>query len=239
MVEVLDDLSLLPRGAHAISLHASREEAADHAVEFLRGTPEGQTAAYWVPDAALAQYYDDRLSDAAPAHLGCVHVLGHEQVELVDGRLRPVAEVRALIGQHPEGVTAAGETISQYWAPETMPEHLEYESWFDEQPREESRFLCPYDLREVPPEMAPGVLRDLGSHHSHVVLSRSDDPAVRLLQLFIFAGPQEVPPSLLPTLSWAIAEGLVRLEGPGQLMILTSSGEAAVRSWGLEASVTW
>ena|SRR5580700_3299177 len=239
MLEVLDDLSQLPLGAHALSLHASRREAADHAVAFIKGTPEGQAVAYFVPDAALAQYYDDRLSEAAPDHLGCVHALGHEQVEFVDGRLRPVAEVRELIGQHPEGVTAAGETLSQYWAPENMPEHLEYESWFDDQPREDSRFLCPYNLREVPPEMASNVLRELGSHHSHVMLSQCDEPAARLLQLFIFAVPRDLPTSLQATLGWAVAEGLVRVEDAGQEMALTKAGEALVRRWGLEATVNW
>jgi hypothetical protein len=239
MVEVLGDLSELPRGAHALSLHATREEAGDHAIDFLRGTPDGQTASYWVPDAALAQYYDERVSTEAPEQLGCVHVLGHEQVALVDGQLRPVAEVLDVIGQHPEGITAAGETLSRYWVPGNIPEHLEYEHWFDTQPREDSRFLCPYDLREIPPDMAPGVLRDLGSHHSHVVLSRSRDPAVRLLQLFVFGTVDQMPDDLRATLGWALSEGLVQLDDAGREMALTAEGETVVRRWGLDATVDW
>jgi hypothetical protein len=229
----------LPIGGHGLSLHASREEAAEHAVDFLAGAPSGQPAVYWVGDASLVPYYDEKLAAKAPAQVGCVRALDHEQVDSVDGRLRPTPEVVAYLREHGEGTTAGADTLSLYWTPETMPEHLEYEAWFDEQPRDASRFLCPYDLRRVPAEKAPEILRELGRHHSHVVLSDAPEPAVRLLQLFVFATPAELPVALRESLLWAAQEGLVKVLGPHEEFLATPKGVALFRNWARQAQLDW
>ena len=186
MPRVVADLIHLPMGSHCIAFYASQDEGAETAAEFLAGTPEGQAAAFWVADTALQSYYRDRVEEISPRHVGCVLVLDGEQVESDEGKLRPVDEVRTFVASHPDGVTGGADTISRYWTPGTFPEHVEYEAWFDAQPRDGSRFLCPYDLRRVPASEAPGLLRELGRHHSHASLSSSPEPAVRLLQLFVF-----------------------------------------------------
>jgi hypothetical protein len=239
MPQVLDDLAELPVGAHCLGLSASFPEATDHAVEFLAGTPEGMTPSYWVDDVESARRLNHRLARELPAHVGCVVPLGHEQVERRDGKLRPASEILAFLAQHPEGVTAAGDTLSRYWTCETMADHLEYEAWFEDQPRATSRFLCPYDLRAVPIEDAPRILADLGRHHSHVVLSSSDEPAVRLLQLFVFGTPAEVPPRLGPDLEWARRHGYVPPGEPDVPFRLTEAGQQAVHEWSERTTVDW
>jgi hypothetical protein len=234
---MLDDLSGLPPGSHCLSFHTDGEEAATNAVQFVAGAPPGQPVRYWVPDAALQSYYQQKLATEAPEQVGCVQVLDHEQVRPVEGKLRPVEEVLQFVGAHPEGVTAAGETLSRYWTPATVPEHLEYEAWFEEQPRGRSRFLCPYDLRRVPPEHAPETLRDLGAHHSHVVLSSSSAPAVRLLQLFVFGTPAALPPGLTDTYRWAVGEQLVEAGSPFEEMTIANAGTELVRAWSESTSV--
>jgi hypothetical protein len=231
MLEVLDDLADLPTGAHAVALYAGRDEAAEQAVEFLAGAPEGQAASFWVANPSLVPFYAEKLEARAPAQVGCVHVLDHEQVRPVDGKLRPTDEVLAFLASHPEGVTGGGDTITQYWAPSNIPDHLEYEAWFDAQPRGPSRFLCPYDLRRVPAKEAPRVLRELGRRHSHAVLSRSNEPAVRLLQLFVFGSTESVPPRLAGNASWAQTEALIELDGSTNEIRLTSKGEGVVEAW--------
>jgi hypothetical protein len=221
----------LPVSAHALSLHSDRSEAADHAASFLAGTPPDESASYWVSDPSLVAYYNDRLADVAPDQIGCVHVLAHEQVDRVDGKLRPTEEVIDFVSAHPHGVTAGGETLSEYWTPATIPDHMEYEAWFADQPREASRFLCPYDLRRLPPDQAPYIMRELGKHHSHVVLSDSRDPAVRLIQLFVFSTPAELPPVQRETLAWATEEGLVRTFGPHEEFTITREGAELFQTW--------
>jgi hypothetical protein len=235
--QVIDDLVHLPLGSHCVSFHVSQEEAADHAASFLAGTPEDQAASYWVGDASLLPYYEEKLAETAPRQVGCVHLLETEQVAPEDGHLRPIPTVKEFVGAHPEGVTAAGETLSLYWTRETIPEHMEYEQWFDTLPRDDSRFLCPYDLRRVPPELAPSVLRDLGAHHSHAVLSASLEPAVRLLQLFVFATPSDLPDQLKDSRRWAEEHGLIAPTGPHEEMSLTEAGNQVVREWSLATVV--
>ncbi|MFZ0892432.1 MAG: MEDS domain-containing protein [Thermoplasmata archaeon] len=235
----MSDLVELPLGSHCISFHASREEASAHAASFLAGNLPGMAAMYWVTDADTADYYSDRLSTQAPDQVGCVAILRHEQVEPVEGKLRPVSEVKEFIRAHPEGVSACGETISAYWSPENIADHVEYESWFQEQPRSKSRFLCPYDLRKVPPEMAPKVLRELGAQHSHAALSRSPDPAVRLMQLFAFGTPAEIPPQLRDTYRWATDQNLITATDPIEEMTLTSKGAQIVADWSRTATIDW
>lgn len=237
--EVVSEAIHLPLGSHCISFHVSREEAADHAVQFLADSPPGLAASYWVPDAFLAAYYTDRLARVAPTQVGCVRVLGHEQVEPVEGRLRPVREVREFVGGHPDGVSGGADTISDYLSPENLDDHLEYERWFDEQPRTGSRFLCPYDLRKVPPREAPTVLRELGRHHSHAILSASTEPAVRLLQLFVFGSAEAVPEPLRDTYRWATEHVLVESDGPSDALRLTPAGEEIVRDWSRSAVIDW
>lgn len=237
--EVLVSPREIPIGGHAVSLHASRREAAEHAARFLDGTPAGQPARFWVTDDRTAAMYAEAAKERSPEHVGCIAILPTEQVEEVDGRLRPVAEVRAYVGAHPGGVTAAGGTISAHLTAENMPAHAEYEAWFDGQAGDRSRFLCPYDLRGLPPESAPEFLRELGAHHSHVVLSHSDEPGARLLELFIFDTPREMPDELRPALAWALDRGLVSAPAPDASLELTPSGEAVVREWGEHSSLDY
>ena len=239
MPEVVDTLLHLPTGAHCVSFHASREEAADHAIDFLRGTPGGMPARYWVPTPALAAYDNERLAEVAPAQVGCVQPLAPEQVEWSGEKLRPAQEIRAFVTAHAEGVTGGADTISMYWGPENVAEHLEYEAWFQDQPRDASRFLCPYDLRTVPAGSATSVLRELGRHHTHAVLSESDEPAVRLLQLFIFGTEQAIPPGLRRTHGWARRTGLLRPTGPDEDLALTQAGQAVVEAWSEGAAIDW
>jgi hypothetical protein len=230
--EVIEDLADLPLGSHCVSFHADEEEAARQAASFLAGSPPQQPTHYWVADVAAAERCArELLRRTDPEHVGCVAILSREQVEFVGGRLRPIPEVTEFVEAHPEGVTAGGETLSHYWSPGDVPEHLEYEAWFDEQPRENSRFLCPYDLRRIPPHLAPTILRDLGSHHSHVALSRSAEPIEELLELFVFGLPSELPVRLLPTFEAAAAAGLVTAASPTAELRLTVAGEHRVQEW--------
>jgi hypothetical protein len=239
MPTVVEDLKQLPRGSHALTLHASREEAARHAVEFIVGAPDSGATSYWVPDSDMAKYYSLWLAREAPDHVGCVAILSHEQVEEVDGKLRPAEEIRQFLGDHPDGVSACGETITRYWSRESIPAHLEYEAWFQSQPMAASRFMCPYDLRAIPPDIAPSVLRDLGAHHSHVALSTSTEPGARLLQLFIFPTVEDIPESTDGVLGWALRKDLVEIERPIRELSLTPAGEKVVREWGERTTVDW
>jgi hypothetical protein len=239
MATLVADLRQLPTGAHCISFHTTREEAARHAVSFIAGTPPGQAVSYWVPDSESAAYYKLWLAREAPDHVGCVAILPREQVEKVDGKLRPVQEVRQFVQGNPEGVTGGADTISRYWTPENVPDHLEYEAWFESQPRQGSRFLCPYDLRAVPPDVAPQVLRELGSHHSHVALSNSPEPGVRLLQLFVFPNLDEMPGAMDANLGWAVRMNLVDIHGPLRELFLTTSGEQVIKDWGEHTTIDW
>jgi hypothetical protein len=229
--EVLESPRDVPLGGHAISFHASPEEAAEHAISFLEGTPSGQSAMYWVANAAAADRHAVVAQQRVPQHVGCVAILATEQVEETEGKLRPVGEVRRFVSEHPEGVSAGADTLSDYWTRDTMSRHLEYEAWFDEQPREGSRFICPYALDRVPPDMAPRVLRELGSVHSHVILSESDEPGVRLLQLFIFDRVSGIPERLEAELGWAVRLGLVRVEPDTSALSLTHAGDQVVAAW--------
>jgi hypothetical protein len=239
MPVVLRDLAELPVGSHALGLYSKRSEAADQAVQFVAGAPPEMAVSFWVGRPEIAKRYNDRLAAVAPDRVGCVAVLDHEQVDRVEGKLRPTREVTEFVSQHPAGVTAGGDTLSLYWNSQSMSEHLEYESWFDQQPRMHSRFLCPYDLRTVPPEDATDVMRELGRHHSHVVLSSSSEPAVRLLQLFIFGSAAELPDRLLGDHRWAVEQGFVEETKVPAPLELTPTGRELVRKWGDRTLVDW
>jgi hypothetical protein len=231
MPEVVEDLADLPLNSHCLSLHVGKEEAAEHAAEFLAGARKWQASAYWVPDVDTSESCTRKVTEIAPERASSVAVLPHEQVEFTAGTLRPATEIRRFIESHPEGVTAAGETITRYWTSGTIPEHLEYESWFDQQPRDRSRFLCPYDLRMIPPHLAPAVLRDLGSHHTHVALSAATDPTAQLLQLFVFSTTHDLPAAMLATFEEALEAGLLAVNGPAGEFDLTPKGGAWVQRW--------
>jgi len=239
MVQVLGDPADLPLGCHALSFHSSAFEAEDHAMRFISGSPPGIPAVYFVPDEATSGRYNEHLSDVAPEHVGCVMALGHEQVESVGGVLRPAREVRAFFETHQDGVTAGGDTMSMYLEPETVPAHLEYECWFDDQPRNGSRFICPYDLRRVPVDQAAEMLHELGQHHSHVVLSSSAEPAVRLLQLFIFGSRAEVPSEFREQVQWADDQHLIEEAESEETLRLTPEGRDIVSEWSGRTTVDW
>ncbi len=231
MARLLQAASDLPIGAHCVSFHASQQEACDQAVSFISGCPNDQAASYWVAERTLLPMYESELKARLPQRPDVVHVLGHSQVHKVGDVLRPVPEVLAFIGQHPEGVTAGGETLTWFWTPETIHEHLEYERWFETQPRQRSRFICPYNLRKVPPGDVLEVLRELSEHHSHVVLSQSRDRPVRLMQLFLFANADSIPEALRPDLRWAVDAGYVQVESPSPLLFLSASGRQLLDDW--------
>src|SRR5579871_4512750 len=92
MPVLLTSVAELPVGSHCLSFHASLDESADHAAEFLAGAPEGQAAAYWVADSALQSYYQDRLSEGAPDQVGCVMVLAGEHHHAADLARRSLGE---------------------------------------------------------------------------------------------------------------------------------------------------
>ncbi|HXQ95049.1 MAG TPA: hypothetical protein VN864_07805 [Thermoplasmata archaeon] len=237
---LVEDLEQLPPGSHCLSFHSSEEEAARHAVSFLAGTPAGQDVRYWVRNERQRTYYERWLRETAPEHLGCVAVLAGEQVESDgDGHLRPVGDVVQFVREHPDGVTAGADTLSHYWSSATVPAHLEYESWFDRQPRTGSRFLCPYDLRRVPVDSAAQVMRELGAAHSDVVLSSSGEPGARLLQLFLFTPVASIPPVLDVSLGWAVRSGLVDVLGTEVDLRLTPAGDDVVRDWSARAILDW
>lgn len=238
MLEVVEDVSELPQGAHCLSLHASREEGARNAVQFLAGALLGQAASYWVPDEETQRAYQDAARIGAPLHVGCIALLPHSQVTEIEGHLRPAEEIREFLRDHPSGVTAAGETLTRYWTRESVPAYLEYENWFETQGRDDSRFMCPYDLREVPSDLAPVVLRSLGSHHSHVVLSRSDAVGVRLLELFVFGRVDDLPDALDGTFGWALKRNLIDFDGRSRLVTLTPAGDEIIREWSEQAILT-
>jgi hypothetical protein len=238
MPKVLGDLSELPLGSHALGLYSGREEAAVQAMEFIAGAPTGQAPSFWVPDPETAEEYNRRLREAVPQHAGCVVPLDHPQVEPHGGKLRPATEILQFLSRHPDGVTAGADTLSRSWRPGNISERLEYEAWFEDQPRANSRFLCPYDLRTVPIEEAPAILSDLGRHHSHVVLSSSPEPAVRLLQLFVFGRLGEIPTEGRNDLEWAQSEGLVGRSAPDEPLRLSEAGRSVVREWAERTTVT-
>lgn len=231
MVEAVEDASRLPLGSHALSLFASQQEAAAQAASFLAGAPPGQAASYWIPDQQLLPMYREAVEERDPDRVGAIQVLDGPQVRPVGPELRPVEEVLDLVRAHPEGVTAAGETITWYWTPEQVPSYLEYEEWFHQQARGASRFLCPYNLRNIPPEDAPAILRALGAHHSHVVLSSSTAETARVLQLFVFGTATDIPAPLRTDLAWAKERGLVSVDPATGLLELTEAGEDLLVDW--------
>jgi hypothetical protein len=87
--------------------------------------------------------------------------------------------------------------------------------------------------------MAPEVMRELGAHHSHAILSASREPGARLLQLFLFPDSASVPDPLRPTLDWAVENGLVAVSVSDGAMDLTAMGMELVREWDRIATITW
>jgi len=227
------ELADLPVGGHAVSFHADEREAARNAASFLAGAPEGQGASFWISDPSLLPYYVDELVARAPAQVGCVQILDGPQVAPTGPGedLRPVPEVRSFVEAHPEGVTAGAGTISLYWTPEALPDYLEYEAWFDAQERSRSRFLCPYDLRRIPPERAPLAMRALARHHSHLALSQSPELAPQLLQVFLFEDLRALPPTPKETFDWALSRGFVEMPPGAAEPRLTWAGIEFIRSW--------
>ena len=112
-----------------------------------------------------------------------------------------------------------------------MPDYLEHERWFPEQARGASRFLCPYNLRDIPAEDAPEILRALGARHSHVVLSSSSATTARVLQRFVFATARAIPATLRPELDWALGEGYVTVDGGTDRLSRTPKGAERVVDW--------
>ncbi len=230
MPRVVRDLAELPAGAHCLGLYASGEEAARQAVRFLAGAPADANASYWVESVDRANYLNERLAPVAPNRVGCVRPLTGGQVEPRDGRLRPVPEIGRFIHGPLGGVTAGADTLSGYLAAGQGGALREYEAWFDVQPRSGSRFLCPYDLRIALPS-DPDLIRALGSHHSHVALSGSPEPAVRLFQLCLFDRPAALPSAVRPVYEWARDHRLVTPAGPDEPITLTAAGESVVHEW--------
>ncbi len=54
---------------------------------------------------------------------------------------------------------------------------------------------------------------------------------MKLLQLFVFRTPAEVPPDLRETLLWAMNSGFVSVVGPHDEFSITPEGEKSLRAW--------
>jgi hypothetical protein len=228
MPQLIEDLAKLPLGAHAVSFYTSPHEAANHAAAFLAGTPKGQSAAYWVSNEALrARYLRRTGANGSSPRIG---VLPDGQVSTEGGKLRPAHEVQEFLGAHPEGVTAGGETLSDHLTAENVGQHVEYEAWIDRQPHDRSRLLCPYDLRRMPADKATTLVRGLAASHSHVALSKAEEPAMRLLQLFVFPTIQSIPVAQRGDINWALSEGLVGADITGAFDV-TPRGQKLIEDW--------
>lgn len=223
---IVQDLSELPLGSHCLELHSSEDEAADHAAAFLAGADDPKATSYWVADDKLLAFNQDRMARRDPALPTVLHTLEGPQAVPTDGKLRPTREVIRFIRAHPEGVTAGAATITRYWSREQIPAYLEYEQWFHQQARDQSRFLCPYDLRRVPVDLAPTVLPELVSHHSHLTLSTGPHPMALLVQFLAFPSQARVPEDLRRALAWSVQEGLIELKGAERRPVLALKGEA-------------
>lgn len=223
--EVVSDLAELPPGSHCLSFYASDEEAADQAAAFLAGAEDPRSATYWVADGKLLAYTRKRVRARAPAMTSRVKVLGGPQAVRTGAHFRPTVEVVRFVSEHPEGVTAAGQTITRYWTRETIPGHVEYEQWFHQQPRRNCRFLCPYDLRRVPADLAGKVLPMLAQNHSHMALSKVPDPASLILQLSVSPRLADVPKELEGILNWSLTQGFTKLDKDRSAVSMALEGE--------------
>lgn len=223
--ELISDLSKLPTGSHCLELFASEEEAADRAAAFLAGAEDPEATSYWVADDRLVALNRKHVARRDPRHEGNVHRLRGPQVVRREGVLRPTGEIIRFVKDHPEGVTGGAAAITGYWTREEIPAYLEYEEWFHRQARGRSRFLCPYDLRKVPVDLAAEVLPELARHHSHLVVSSVRQPAALLVQLLVFPSAESVPEEHRKVLDWAVREGLLGLEGHEKRPVLARKGE--------------
>jgi hypothetical protein len=227
---VVHDLSQLPTGAHCLDFFSSEDEAADHATAFLAGALDPEAASYWVAGDKLLAYCQEKAEERDPALAAQIHVLDGPQAVPTEGKLRPAPEIVRFLKAHPEGVTAAGATITEYWTREQIPGYIEYERWFEAQERSSSRFLCPYDLRKVPTDLADSVLPDLIAAHSHVVLSKLPNPASLMLQLLIFPQSELVPSEFRALLEWGLNERNLLWKETGDGLVLTPQGEHFARA---------
>lgn len=212
MLVLLNDLAEMPAGSHALALHDSAAEGAEHATAFLCSAPDPSSCSYWVDDPRLLELYRARVARSGPDRSGSVRLLPGSQVEPFGSRLRPVREVREFVGSHPKGVSVAAESTSRALNFESLPKFEEYERWLGRQPNRVSRYLCPYDLRRVPLDHAPSLMRALGEAHTHLLLSWTEDLVLRLLEVFLFATPNGVPEGLQGTLEQARDAGWLGYE---------------------------
>ncbi len=236
---VLEDPEQLPPGSHCLSLYASDEEAALRAAAFLAGAEDPSRATYYVSGERLLAYTRRHVRARSPRLAQRVRDLGGPQTVREGPYFRPAAEVVRFVREHPEGVSTGGQTITQYWSRETIAGHLEYEQWFQQQPREGSRFLCPYDLREVPVDLAPRVLANLALHHSHIIFSTAPEPASQVLQLATSPRLEEMSPTLERSARWCLQEGFATVEAGSGTLTLAERGESfarALRSFPAERS---
>ncbi|MDE1820185.1 MAG: hypothetical protein KGJ23_07420 [Euryarchaeota archaeon] len=210
---ILDEPSRLPVGGHALSMFASDQEGADHAASFLSGGKEPASSSFWVGEASAFEVYQRAVERSAPRFVESLHALKGAHVEWVgtDRRaLRPIPEVLQFLQEHPQGLSAGANTLSHFWSPTDMPAFLEYENWIQQLPHAEARLLCPYDLRRIPVASAPTVVSTLARRHDHLVLSRTQDPLLTMLELFLFRKEAEVPPSLRPALERGLEDRWVQ-----------------------------
>jgi hypothetical protein len=226
-LEVIETADRVPLGSHALAVYATPEEATHLLAAFASGAPRGQPTRLFVSDEEQARAQRLAIGAGPTEHL---KVLPEGQAVLSEGRLRPAPAVRDFVEAHGEGVTAAGDTVSRHLTSSNARLFMEYEHWFDRQPRTRSRFLCPYDLRLLPTDQAPSILRSLAQHHSYVVLSGCRDPDIQLLQLFLFERQVPPPAPLASSLSWALAEKLVVRYPLTDRLGLTPDGQRIVRA---------
>jgi hypothetical protein len=221
----------LPPGSHSLGFYASASEAARNMASFLRGAQiQGQRAIVLTADDRMLQLYRDEISKVVPEMADALtRISGPHAVPTAAG-LRPVSEAMDFASAHPEGASLCGDTIPSFLNRRSLLEVLAYEDWFDGLRPFYHRGLCPYDLTNIPVERAPEALGRLAKAHSHGVLSRDPDPAVRFLQLLILPHVENPPVEHLGWLAQAVDLGLVSQDRGEETAELTPRGENFARA---------
>ncbi|MGA8303508.1 MAG: hypothetical protein WA691_01995 [Thermoplasmata archaeon] len=198
---------------------------------FLRGAKNrGQRAIVLSSDDRMLELSRDEISKAVPEMADALtRILGPHAVPTPAG-LRPVSEALDFASAHPEGASLCGDTIPSFLNRRCLLDVLAYEDWFDGLRPFYHRGLCPYDLTNIPVDRAPEALGRLAKAHTHGVLSRDPDPAVRFLQLLILPHVENPPEEHLGWLAQAVDLGLVNQDRGEDSAELTPRGQNFARA---------
>ena len=232
MTQWVANASDLPPGSHALSFHASLDEAVRTMADFLLGAHYyNQPARVYTDNDERWRRYRDAVSVESPWLADAVQrIPGPHTCPTPDGR-RPVEAAMAFANDHPNGATLAGDTIPDAFDRGSAPEYLRYEAWFDGLRPFRHRAMCPYDLVRMPVVGSGELIRGLLANHSHVVLSSDARPAVRLVQLLALPSLDEAPREWARWIDRARDRGLIdRSRTPDAPVALTMRGSLAVRA---------